>query len=102
VSALIQGAALPAAERNAMAARLSEITGLPADLIVRNDLRITNPLFMFNLLKDEGLRTGQLDARATARLDAPARRPPYDDPGLSYAPEAAARVVHSGETAFRA
>ncbi|MBA3999417.1 peptidase S10 [Brevundimonas sp.] len=101
IAALIQGAALPDAERGAMAGRLSAMTGLPAALIAENDLRITNTLFMFNLLADQGLRTGQLDARATARLDAPAQRPPYDDPGMNYGPEAVARPADPEETVFR-
>lgn len=102
VSALIQGGALSAAERASVAQRLSELTGLPARLIADNDLKIDNDLFMFNLLADEGVRTGQLDARATRRLDAPAQRPPNDDPGLSYAPEAAARPAAQNEAVFRA
>lgn len=101
VSALIQGGALPPADRTAMAQRLSAMTGLPASLIEGNNLRIDNPLFMFNLLSDQGLRTGQLDARATRRLDAPAQRPPNDDPGLGYSPETDARTVTEGEHAFR-
>lgn len=101
VSALIQGGALPAAEKAAMAQRLSDLTGLPAALIAEHDLKIDNRLFMFNLLADRGLRTGQLDTRATARLDAPAKQPPHDDPGLSYAPEAG-RAIAQGEAVFRA
>src|SRR5690606_12586359 len=50
VSALIQGGALPAAEKAAMAQRLSDLTGLPATLIAEHDLKIDNRLFMFNLL----------------------------------------------------
>jgi hypothetical protein len=47
---------------------------------------------MFNLLADQGLRTGQLDGRATARLDAPPQRPPMDDPGLNFSLEPAPAV----------
>ncbi|MGW8706703.1 S10 family serine carboxypeptidase-like protein [Brevundimonas sp. NPDC055814] len=101
VSALIQGGALPAAEKTAIARRLSDLTGLSTALIEENDLKIDNRLFMFNLLADQGLRTGQLDTRATARLDAPAKQPPHDDPGLSYAPEAD-RPIAPGQTVFRA
>ncbi len=89
VSALIRGASLPAQERRAVAEKMAGLIGLSADLIEQRDLRIDRRTFMFNLLKDQGLRTGQLDARATAPLDAPPRRPPYDDPGLNYNPEAA-------------
>ena len=85
VTALIKGASLPAAEKRAVAEKMSALIGLPADFILAKDLRLSREDFMFNLLKDQGLRTGQLDGRATARLDAPAKRPPYDDPGMNYA-----------------
>lgn len=88
VTALMLGGALPEARREAMAERLSAMTGLEADAIAAQNLRISKRDFMFTLLEDEGLRTGRLDTRATARLDAPAQRPPYDDPGLSYVPAA--------------
>lgn len=84
--ALLEGDALGAEQRRALAESLSAMIGLPADFIEENSLRLSNRDFMFALLEDEGLRTGQLDTRATARLDAPAQRPPYDDPGLSYYP----------------
>jgi carboxypeptidase C (cathepsin A) len=84
--ALEQGDALPETEAAALAETMSGFLGLPADFITEKNLRLSNRDFMFALLEDEGLRTGQLDARATARLDAPAQRPPYDDPGLSYHP----------------
>lgn len=84
--ALLQADSLSETDKRAMARALSQWTGLSAGLIESADLRIDNELFIFNLLKDQGLRTGQLDARAVRRLDAPAQRPPYDDPGLNYVP----------------
>ncbi len=86
LAALVQGASLPEGDRREMAGRLAATTGLPVALIEDADLRIDNRLFMLNLLKDETLRTGQLDARATRSLDAPAQQPPRDDPGLGYVP----------------
>lgn len=87
VSALIRGASLPAADKRRIAQRMSGLIGLPADYIASKDLRLTNEDFMFQLLADQGLRTGQLDGRATRPLDAPAQRPPYDDPGLNFSLE---------------
>lgn len=87
VTALIRSASLPPEGLQAVAARMSALTGLPADFIVQRRLQISNADFYLNLLKDQGLRTGQLDGRATARLDAPPQRPPYDDPGISYTPD---------------
>ena len=84
--ALVQGEALAVADKSEIAETLSGFMGLSAPYILEHDIRLSNRDFMFELLADEGLRTGQLDARATRRLDAPAQRPPYDDPGLSYHP----------------
>jgi len=86
VRALIAGASLPQEEKRAVAQAMSALIGLPSDFILEKDLRLSRADFYLNLLKDEGLRTGQLDARATRPLDAPAQRPPYDDPGLNYIP----------------
>jgi len=86
VTALIRGSGLPAPERQRLAERMSAMIGLSPELILANDLRVPVDTFIFDLLKDHGLRTGMLDGRATARLDAPARKPPYNDPGLNYRP----------------
>jgi carboxypeptidase C (cathepsin A) len=86
VSALIQGSSLPPAERHRVAERMSALIGLPADLIEQNDLRISKPVWMFNLLKDKGLRTGLLDVRVTAPLE-PGQIGDIDDPALGVAPK---------------
>jgi carboxypeptidase C (cathepsin A) len=96
--ALVHGEALSAEEKAGIADDLSGFTGLPAAYVLEHDIRLSNDAFMFELLADEGLRTGQLDARATRSLDAPAQRPPYDDPGLSYHPGEATEP--EGEPAF--
>ncbi len=86
-AAMGRGAALTAEERGQVAGKMSALIGLPRAQIEANNLRIAKDTFMFTLLKDQGLRTGMLDGRPTARLDAPARRPPYNDPGMNYSPE---------------
>ena len=96
VTALIKGASLPEAEKRAVAEKMSAMIGLPTEFILAKDLRLSREDFMFNLLKDQGLRTGQLDGRATARLDAPAKRPPYDDPGMGFAEPRPAGPAQSG------
>ena len=93
VRALIAGASLPEDEKRAVAQAMSALIGLPTDLILEKNLRLSRADFYLNLLKDQGLRTGQLDTRATRPLDAPAQRPPYDDPGLSYTPPRSAGEV---------
>ena len=86
VAALIKGSSLTPTDRRRMAERMSGFIGLPPAMIEANDLRVPVDSFIYNLLRDKGLRTGMLDGRATARLDAPARQPPYNDPGLNYRP----------------
>lgn len=86
VSALIQGSSLSEAERHRVAERMSSLIGLPADLIVQNDLRVSKPVWMFNLLKDKGLRTGLLDVRVTAALE-PGQVGDIDDPALGVVPK---------------
>jgi carboxypeptidase C (cathepsin A) len=81
VTALLQGESLPPAEKARVAAEMSKRIGLPAAFIEEKGLRISRLDFMLNLLKDEGLRTGQIDARVTGRLEDHAdKKPPYDDP----------------------
>jgi carboxypeptidase C (cathepsin A) len=81
VSALIKGSSLDRAERHRIAERMSALIGLPADFIEARDLRISANDYMFNLLKDRGLRTGMLDVRVTAPL-APGQVGDIDDPAL--------------------
>ena len=86
VSALIQGSSLPDAERRRVAEHMSKLIGLPVDLIREKNLRISENDYMFNLLKDQGLRTGLLDVRVTAPLE-PGQQGAIDDPALGVAPK---------------
>lgn len=88
--ALVQGAALPADEKIRIAGELARRIGLPAAFILDRDLRLSNRDFMLGLLADRGLRTGQIDARVTGRIeDYAGQKPPGDDPSMS-SPKAAA------------
>ena len=89
VAALIQGGGLPDAERGRIARRMSQLVGLPEDLILAKDLRLTKNDWMFNILKDKGLRTGLLDVTVTAPLE-PGQDGAIDDPALGVAPKRAA------------
>jgi carboxypeptidase C (cathepsin A) len=62
-AALQQGSELSAADRQAMAQKLSHYTGLPVDYILRADLRITGGEFEKTLQAASGLTTGRLDSR---------------------------------------
>jgi len=79
--ALFAGSALPPAERTRIAARLSQLTGIPAALWLRADLRMTLPVFMRRLLGDSGSMTGRYDARFTT----PELQPLLPVPGHSDA-----------------
>ncbi len=85
--ALIAGASLAPAERKRIAARLSELIGLPADEIEKSGLQIDRHAFMLGLLADNGLRTGQLDGRATRAIADSNMHPPFDDPSMTLGSE---------------
>ena len=61
--ALAQGDALPAAERERIAQRLSELTGLPKEFLLRANLRPTIGAFTKELLRDRDRTVGRLDSR---------------------------------------
>jgi carboxypeptidase C (cathepsin A) len=63
MSALLQGSELPAARKQAVAEKLHQYTGLPVDLLMRANLRMTGGMFAKDLQLDEGITTGRLDSR---------------------------------------
>jgi carboxypeptidase C (cathepsin A) len=63
MSALLQGSDLPAARKQAIAEKLHGYTGLPVELLMRANLRITGGMFAKDLQLDEGTTTGRLDSR---------------------------------------
>ncbi|WP_298672939.1 peptidase S10 [uncultured Sphingomonas sp.] len=77
--ALMQGNALPAEKRQAIAARLSGYTGLPVAYLLQSNLRIEYGAFQKELLAGEALTTGTLDTRFTgATLDPLSKIAGYD------------------------
>ena len=62
-SALLLGAALPAAQKQAVAEKLHNYTGLPTAYILKANLRVDGPQFTKELQDSEGLTTGRLDSR---------------------------------------
>ena len=89
VTALIKGGSLPPSEKHRIAVRMSSLIGLPVDLIEKDDLRISKNEYMFNLLKDQTLRTGLLDVTVTGPLE-PGQDGGIDDPALGVVPKRAA------------
>jgi len=78
-AALIQGADLPADQRNVIAAKLAGYTGLSAAYILRSNLRINVGQFNRNLADEAGLTVGRLDTRFTGpSLDVLSREAEYD------------------------
>jgi carboxypeptidase C (cathepsin A) len=77
--ALAAGSALSEPERNAIAAKLHEYTGLPVGYILRADLRIDSGEFRQTLEGEEGMTTGRLDTRFSGPdIDPLSQRASYD------------------------
>lgn len=85
--ALIAGASLSADERARVAARMSELIGLPATELEKDGLQLDRQAFMLGLLSGKGLRTGQLDGRATRAIKESNMHPPFDDPSMTLGGE---------------
>jgi carboxypeptidase C (cathepsin A) len=85
--ALIAGASLPAVDRTRIAARLSELVGLPAAQLEKDGLQLDRQAFMLGLLSAKGLRTGQLDGRANRAISESNMHPPFDDPSMTLGAE---------------
>lgn len=69
LTAMAQGNRLSPAERQALARKVARYSGLSPDFIMRANLRVSDPRFRKELLRDRGVTIGRLDARFTG-LDA--------------------------------
>lgn len=67
--ALMQGDALPAAERERIAGELAALTGLSLDYVKKQNLRVSIGEFIRELRRDEGIVVGRLDSSITGILD---------------------------------
>ncbi len=65
-AALHKGSALPAAEKAAIAKKLSALTGLDEDFLMKANLRVKLGQFSAELMRSRGLTSGRIDARFTA------------------------------------
>ena len=63
--ALYQGSRLTEEQREDIAERMAGYIGLPADLILKNNLRINSVTFLSELLGDRKLMVGRYDSRYT-------------------------------------
>lgn len=66
-TALMKGRDLPDDERDRIAARVAEYTGLSEEFVKQSNLRIRDGRFFKELLRDERKTIGRLDARFTGR-----------------------------------
>lgn len=62
-TALLLGAALPDAQKNAVAEKLHNYTGLSTEYLLKANLRVTGGMFSKQLQDAEGITTGRLDSR---------------------------------------
>jgi carboxypeptidase C (cathepsin A) len=77
--ALAQGATLPKAERQAIAEKLHNYTGLPVSYILKANLRIDGGEFEKNLQDDTDVTTGRLDSRFSGpTMDPLSKEADYD------------------------
>jgi carboxypeptidase C (cathepsin A) len=81
--ALAAGSALPATQRDAIAAKLHEYTGLPVAYILKADLRISGGEFEQTLLVDADMSTGRLDSRFSGPTFDPLSKEVDYDPNLA-------------------
>ncbi|MBK1831670.1 peptidase S10 [Verrucomicrobiaceae bacterium R5-34] len=84
-TALLKGHALAADERQKIAAKLSELTSLSEELILRYDLRIYPSRFRKDLLRKEGKVLGRFDARTAWPIADKADDVASYDPSFSVA-----------------
>lgn len=78
-AALEKGDDLPPAERDAIAQQMSAYTGLPAEFLIKANLRVDLGRFRKELLRDQRRTVGRLDSRFTGiDADAAGDGPEYD------------------------
>jgi carboxypeptidase C (cathepsin A) len=82
LAALHAGARLDARTRARVAARIGELTGLPAALVEEKNLRISDQTFFFEALRPRGRIVGRLESRVTGPMAASRTRTWEFDPGI--------------------
>ncbi len=87
VPALFKGDQLNPAEKESMAQKLSDYTGIDADVWYKADLRITNGEYFAELKRDEGMTVGRLDSRYIGiSQDLLSQNASYDPQSLAISP----------------
>lgn len=102
-AALLKGDALSDAEREAVAQKMHEYTGLPVDYLQDANLRVSEVAFAHELLRKQRLTVGILDGRFTGPTPDPLARGTDYDPqseAISAAYAAAFLDYYHGELKF--
>jgi carboxypeptidase C (cathepsin A) len=84
-TALLQGWELEAEERDRVAGRLAELTGIESATWVKYGLRMNPSIYRGELLRAEGKVLGRFDARVAWDATDPAAQTPSYDPSYSLA-----------------
>jgi carboxypeptidase C (cathepsin A) len=82
VAALQAGSRLSDKQRSRVAKRISELTGLPRELVEEKNLRISDQDYFFEALRPQGRIVGRLESRATGPMAASRTRDWEFDPGM--------------------
>jgi carboxypeptidase C (cathepsin A) len=101
--ALNKGNALSAEERNQLAAQVHKYTGLSTEYLLAANFRVSENMFVHELLKSRGLTLGRLDARFPGPTPDPlAKYTSYDPQSSSIGPAyvAAFQDYYHGELGF--
>jgi len=86
--ALMKGSEISQQEKEKVAEKLHEYTGLPKDYIIKSNLRVSGNQFEKQLLSDDDMTTGRLDSRFSGTsMDPLSKGSQYDplDPAISSA-----------------
>lgn len=86
--ALAAGSDLPDSERSELAVQMGELIGVPAQVVLDNDLRLTPVSFARLALAPQRKFLGMYDSRYTLSADVSGSDPVADDPAMgAYAPQ---------------
>jgi len=80
---LLAGSAVDPAQRARVIQQMAQYTGLSPDFLDKANLRVSAPAFEKELLRDQGLVVGRLDARFTGPTGDPLATSPDHDPQSS-------------------
>ena len=94
-SALLQGADLPEARKQAVAEKLHGFTGIPAAFWVKANLRLTGGEFSKELQDEAGITTGRLDSRYEGPAMDPLSRDADYDPFTNAISSAYAAAINT-------